>query len=474
MPDDNSQKPGTGQPNRPGPNDDLGDLGGLRELGTLSLDRGRDDDGWATPLPEESWPEIEAEAFHGLAGDVVDAIAPHTEADPVALLLHYLVMAGNLIGRKPYYSVGQTRHYPVLNALLVGKTARARKGTALNEVVPLFDLVDPDWARQCQHSGLSSGEGLIMCVHDEIRERVRVGKGANIKYIEVVKDPGIADRRAMIIETEFGGTLIAMGREGNLLSRVMREFWDCKETVATKTKTPTKATAAHVSILGHITRDELCRRLDSELFTNGFVNRFLLALVQRSQLLPFGGEPERPIIAELARRTREATDRARQSIIKIGFTTAGQERWKQAYRDLSRDLVGLVDEALARAEAQTARLAMFYCLLDCRIDVTPAHIEAALAVWRYCEASVRYLFGDLTGDPIADEIITFLRSAGSGGMTRTEISDALGRNRPARRVDVALGLLLRHGKVGRRQKPTGGRPVEIWSALMKSQLLTRA
>ena len=55
----------------------------------------RDDaDLWGNEPP---WPEMAAEAFHGIAGDVVDAIAPHTEADRVALLLHYLVMAGNVM-----------------------------------------------------------------------------------------------------------------------------------------------------------------------------------------------------------------------------------------------------------------------------------------------------------------------------------------------------------------------------------------
>ena len=39
----------------------------------------------------ERWPDrIDAAAYHGLAGDVVHAIEPHTESDPVALLMHYL------------------------------------------------------------------------------------------------------------------------------------------------------------------------------------------------------------------------------------------------------------------------------------------------------------------------------------------------------------------------------------------------
>jgi hypothetical protein len=244
----------------------------------------------------------------------------------------------------------------------------------------------------------------------------------------------------------------------------MREFWDCQERVGTKTKnSPTKASEPHISIIGHITVGELQRRLDFDLFTNGFVNRFLLVLVKRARLLPFGGEPERDVIAALARRTQAVINRARQSVFRVKFTNAGRERWELAYQELSRELVGLVDDALARAEAQCARLALLYCLLDGNLDIAPVHIEAALAVWRYCEASTRYLFGDRTGDPIADEILSSLRQAGPDGMTRTEIYNLLGRHRSVQRTGDALGLLLRNGKVQRRQRSTAGRPIEIWS-----------
>ena len=45
------------------------------------------------------WPQIDEAAFQGLAGEAVKAIEPHSEADPVALLMQFLTMAGNLIGR---------------------------------------------------------------------------------------------------------------------------------------------------------------------------------------------------------------------------------------------------------------------------------------------------------------------------------------------------------------------------------------
>ncbi len=41
---------------------------------------------------EIPWQELAAEALHGLAGEFVNTIEPHTEADPVALLVQLLTM----------------------------------------------------------------------------------------------------------------------------------------------------------------------------------------------------------------------------------------------------------------------------------------------------------------------------------------------------------------------------------------------
>jgi hypothetical protein len=41
-------------------------------------------------------------AYYGLAGDIVRRIEPHTEADPVALLVQILVVFGNVIGRSAH------------------------------------------------------------------------------------------------------------------------------------------------------------------------------------------------------------------------------------------------------------------------------------------------------------------------------------------------------------------------------------
>ena len=49
------------------------------------------------------WPaDLAPEAFYGLAGRIVKAIEPHTEADVAALLMNILVAAGALFGDRPH------------------------------------------------------------------------------------------------------------------------------------------------------------------------------------------------------------------------------------------------------------------------------------------------------------------------------------------------------------------------------------
>jgi hypothetical protein len=49
---------------------------------------------------------------------------------------------------------------------------------------------------------------------------------------------------------------------------------------------PARATGAQISIIGHISRDELLKYLTGCEAANGFANRFLWVAVKRSKLLP--------------------------------------------------------------------------------------------------------------------------------------------------------------------------------------------
>ena len=149
--------------------------------------------------------------------------------------------------------------------------------------MPLLRAQDETWRHSCIQSGLSSGEGLIWAVRDAIFKTERVKeKGVVCDYQEVKVDAGVTDKRLLVIESEFASTLKVMAREGNTLSATIRQAWDSGDLRILNKNSPARSTGAHISIVGHITADELKRCLDSTEAANGFANRFLWCCVQHS------------------------------------------------------------------------------------------------------------------------------------------------------------------------------------------------
>lgn len=169
----------------------------------------------------QTFPAPAEEAFYGLPGKIVSTIAPHTESDPALLLIGSHVYFGNAVGRGPRYTIEGTPHYPILNGLFVGDTAKARKGTGDGRVRQVFDVAARAWVTDRIKSGLSSGEGLINEVRDPVTKEVD-GE-------EKVIDEGVDDKRLLIVQTEFGGALQAIRREGSLLSTILRDAWDGRD-----------------------------------------------------------------------------------------------------------------------------------------------------------------------------------------------------------------------------------------------------
>jgi hypothetical protein len=143
--------------------------------------------------------------------------------------------------------------------------------------------------------------------------------------------------------------------------------------------------------------------------------------------------------------------------------SAARFLWSSIYPELSRGGTGLLDHVTARAEAQSVRLALLDALLDQVTEIRLPHLEAGLAVWHYCAASARVIFGDLLGEPAADCIMRALRQVAPAGLTRTDINNLFGRHLAAVHIDRALALLLTAGKARRDMQPSGGgRPREVW------------
>ncbi len=400
--------------------------------------------------PAPPWPSLRPEAYHGLLGEIVETIAPESEADPVALLVQLLIASGNAIGRTAHARVEGDQHHCNLFAITVGKSGHGRKGTSWGRVRQVMDIADCQWTRTCIASGLSSGEGLINRVRDPSDDDD--GKS----------DMGVIDKRLLAFETEFGLVLRNLKRESNTLSAIIRAAWD-RGDISTLTKKPLCATGAHISAVCHITEPELHRYFDETDFFNGFANRFLWILVKRSKLLPNGGR--RLDLHALGQRLQDALVGARR-LDELERADETREIWESVYPRLTDSRPGLGGVVTSRAEAQVLRLAVLYAALDASPFIMPAHLHAALAIWDYCEQSAGLIFGSEDRfDKLSTSILEKLVIAADVGLTRNEMSNALGRNAPSEKIVRALGALLETGKARFVKEQNRGRPIERWFAV---------
>jgi hypothetical protein len=422
----------------------------------------------------KAWPEPLASAgFYGVLGDIARGIEPYIEADPAALLINLIVASGIAIGRESHLQVGAAQHRAVLNAITVGETGdnKSDATTPLRAILAHAEVGAADGVYEVigisptLSGGLSTGEGLLWQVRDERREH-RENKKAHLVE-EVVVDPGVTDKRLLVLEAEFARVLAVMYREGNTLSTVFRDLFDSPEQAKSSPKnSPVVATAPHIGLIGQITPAELSRKLHETELYNGFVSRFLWVLTHRVKSLPAPPDYSE-MVQEHARRWREAI-RLSRKVTTISRDHDAGVQWGKVYETLrsgERERLpprqGLALDACARAHVMVLRIALIFAALDGSSVITIAHQDAALAIWEYSERCAAYLFGDLAGDPVENVIADALRQ--SGRMRREELRALFSRHLPAAALQVALDALERAGKVHQTKEQTAGRPVEFWN-----------
>jgi Protein of unknown function (DUF3987) len=391
--------------------------------------------------PPPSWPVLDPAALVGLAGDIVRVVDPYTEADPVAVLVQVLTGFGNMVGPGPHFCVEFTQHPPRLFGVLVGDTSKGRKGQSWSTPKRLLSTVDELWKGRIT-SGLSSGEGLISAVRDPRKD-----------------DPGEADKRLFVVEGEFAQALKVMAREGNILSPTIRDAWDHGDLHPLTKTDPIKATGAHISIIGHITQNELLRHLTATEQANGFANRFLWFLVRRTKLIPSPVGIPAQLLVPLVERLKDAASAGKQRL-EIRRDAEAEDHWIKVYPALSDGKPGLLGAVIGRSEAQVMRVALVYALLDQAPAIQARHLKAALAVWDYAENSVKVIFGTRLGDPTADTILGALRERGA--MSESQIRDVFQRNKPGHEIDRALEVLNKLGMATSELERTGGHPRLVW------------
>ena len=398
----------------------------------------------AEPLRTLAWPTLDSSALVGTAGQIVNSLSPHTEADPAALLVQLLAVFGCTVGPSPHVWVANAAQRALLHPLIVGRTSDGAKGTALSVVEAVRRRALPDFDANTT-SGLTSAEGMI--------EAVRDGEG----------DSGVEDKRLLVKESEYRTVLTRSRREGSTLAPVIRQAWD-GDTLRTLSRIANKltATAAHISVIGHITPREFTNTVTGTDISGGSVNRLLICLSKRSRLdSRFGNIPHEVLTSAAAMFSDAHT--AAWGRARVDFTDNFWPTWARTYRELNRDRPESdASDATARGVPHVLRLSLLYALMDQAEKIGAQHLKAALTLWRYCEASAVWLFSSYEAETLraaSTGLTEFIRKAGDEGCTRTQInrgffkghvsSDEIGRQ---------LSEMVHNGVVVVIEEDTSGRP----------------
>jgi DnaB-like helicase N terminal domain/Protein of unknown function (DUF3987) len=342
-------------------------------------------------------PKMGAEAFDGIAGDIVHCITPETEACGEAILMQFLVAIGNLFGVGPHAYVGATMHRCNLYMCLVGPTG-CGKGMAWDAVEWQLGRTSEEFTAKPFLTGMTSGEGVIM----EAKE---------------LSGPVLA------VETEFARTITNMNRDGNSLNAILRQAFE-----STRLRIPTKnnpiiVEGSHLSLIAHVPPSELKGKLSPGDIENGLVNRFLWARAYLGRLQSNGGcfENVQRSLAPYFEPLIFAVDFAKALKHPYRRDRDAQALWDEVYGPLRVRPPGPHGSATARAAALTLRLSMIFAVLERDHEIRLHHLKSALAVWDYCDQTAKSIFGDGRTDRNMVKLIKAMEQA-VNGLSRSEIS----------------------------------------------------
>ncbi|MHB1095570.1 MAG: YfjI family protein [Gemmatimonadaceae bacterium] len=402
-------------------------------------------------------PTLDRAAFVGPIGDYVRSLQGMTEAAPPVLLVSMLTGFGAMVGRGPHHLIDGQRHGVNLFTVVFGATAIGRKSTALGQMHRLLETVDAEFWKGPDSrvlGGFGSGESLV----------TRLAPPAPK---DGTPAPAYVDTRLLIEEGELGALLTIKGRDGNTMSHTLRALWDGGAVSNITKHDRATVTEHHVALIGAITADELQALLSKGDARSGFANRMLFLYSARADVIPLPPPPDRHRIEQTARALRRALDEAR-TLDDVPLEEEAVRWWTDYYRsDAERIGDGGMSESMnARRLPILRRLALLYCVADCRRAVAVGDLEAARAIVEYSRASVALKFADGRAlAPDARKLLDALTAAGQAGISRGRwAAEVFGSNStPRDRLDEAAKELQARGLAfPLREAATGGRPREVW------------
>ena len=402
-----------------------------------------DDKAWSKIFPDVTMAPAAPtkEMFSGHVGDMARLIAPHVAWDPTAFVAQTLVAVGNWLGFRHYIAEEATNRHPNLFLALVGGTGSG-KGTSYRWTDWVMRALDAQWSDERVTTAVGSGEGLLAKITDPVVT-------LNAKGEEVVAIEGSPDKRVLYLEEELGSLFSKMVSQETLEKMITKAFDSGRLETTTKKEAMT-CNEPHVSIIGHITPDELTSRLEARLIDNGFSNRWLYCVIKPTQVKFDSVTPQQiegltavrdELVGQLQRFSFSGAD-------EFVFTPDAHDAYMQTARYLfDNPHTGAMEKQDARSRPLMFKLSIIYAAMDGSNKVELHHFLAARSFWAYCSRSARSFFGQKSGNENVDRFMEMWRFQGYEPVTITEISDMFQRNMNAGKRNQMLSVLQRDGVV---------------------------
>jgi hypothetical protein len=412
-------------------------------------------------------------------GEITKTLEPHTEGDPIGVLLSLMTMYSVAVGTGPTVRVGNDPHPLTVWTILVGETNSGRKGTATGEAKRIFKRACPGLMDPKTHliaSGVASGAALVSEMHN------RAIESGWFETIPVDEDSEGSDALAirlspgyqsLIIASEYA-SILKRSRIDDSLGQNLRVAWE-GDTLSNITKKETHTVyEPHLGVIGHITPGELAASLSASDLAGGSANRFLWAYVRRNKSLPHGGTLSKSQSDDLVNKFKMAVEHALTIKGDVPMDQGAWSLWGNEMYEGINSLVsvgGKMESFAGRGVPYVKRLAALYALSDQRDKISVDDLRAAEGVVKYMIESVRYVTADSehevkteviipidpTGEKIKDNdptrLLKFILEEG-GEVTRAIACRQL--NRRVSALDEAAYRL--GGSVVKVRIPTGSRP----------------
>ncbi|MCE7798432.1 DUF3987 domain-containing protein [Sphingobium sufflavum] len=416
-----------------------------------------------------SRPELHNVALYGVLRDMVDAACANSEAVRPTVAIHILARFAATIGRSAYIQIGDQRRHLRMNALIVGPTAKGRKGTSAEMPNELFrqaeNLLIGCWPLR-KLTALATGEGLIYMVRDP----VYADDGKEV-------DAGVPDKRLLFDVSEFAGVLAQARREAATISTVLRDAFDGVKLV-TPTKTSfCEASDTHIVVIGSVPETEIVKTLTSTDITNGLANRFPMFYSVRTKIVPMPKATDAKLMQGFAEHIcwaiYEATKR-----LEVSLDADALDYWYDVYHRLEEKThPPAVAALLARQSTYTLIFAALLALLNRQTAITSDHLDAALAWVQYWEDTTLFVFSNgeqneqaIRMKGLKDEIVVAITTLGGVKVKHSDVADKVTNKYQkawplAKDVKLAMELLERESppRIYSEMLATGGRPKNLYS-----------